>query len=209
MGRDTGPKCRLCRREGVKLFLKGARCYTDKCAMERRPQPPGMRPTRRWSKSSQYKIHLREKQKVKRIYRLREEQFRRYVELAKKRKGVTGDYLLQLLERRLDNVLYRANLANSRDQARQLITHGHIMVNGKPVDIPSFLVREGDVIAFREGSLSKPGIKAILEEAAARKSPLPSWLERTDTQVRVVGEPQPEEVGQDLQMNLIVEYYSR
>lgn len=209
MGRDTGPKCRLCRREGVKLFLKGERCFTDKCPMERRPHPPGLRPTRHWSKSSQYKIHLREKQKVKRLYRLREEQFRRYVELAKKRKGVTGEYLLQLLERRLDNVVYRGGLATSRDQARQLITHGHIMVNDQPVDIPSYLTREGDVVAIRESSLNKPGVKEILDLAAQRRSPIPSWLERTDAQVRVLSLPNPEEVGHDLQMNLVVEYYSR
>jgi len=209
MGRDTGPKCKLCRREGEKLFLKGAKCYTDKCPMERRPHPPGMRGHRRWRRNSQYAIHLREKQKARRIYRLREEQFRRYVELAKKKKGTTGDYLIQLLERRLDNVVYRAGLASSRDQARQLIRHGHLAVNGRKVDIPSYLTREGDLIAIKENSQGKRGVKEILAEAAARKGPVPSWLEREDGQVRVIGWPDPAEVEQTIQTNLIVEFYSR
>jgi small subunit ribosomal protein S4 len=209
MGRDTGPKCKLCRREGEKLFLKGAKCYTDRCPMERRPHPPGMRGRRRWSKKSQYAIHLREKQKAKRIYRVREEQFRRYVEMAKKKKGTTGDYLIQLLERRLDNVVYRAGLSSSRDQARQLIRHGHLMVNDRKVDIPSYLTREGDVIAIRENSQGKRGVKEILTEAAARKGPIPSWLEREDGRVRVVGWPDPAEVEHTIQTNLIVEFYSR
>ncbi|MFQ6090450.1 MAG: 30S ribosomal protein S4, partial [Candidatus Bipolaricaulia bacterium] len=194
MGRDTGPKCKLCRREGEKLFLKGAKCYTDKCPMERRPHPPGMRGRRRWRRSSQYAIHLREKQKARRIYRVREEQFRRYVELAKKRKGTTGDYLIQLLERRLDNAVYRAGLANSRDQARQLIRHGPCTVNDRKVDIPSYSVREGDAIAIKENSQGKRGVKEILAEAAERKGPIPSWLEREDSRVQVVGWPDPAEV---------------
>jgi len=208
MGRDTGPKCKLCRREGEKLFLKGAKCYTDRCPMERRPHPPGQRGRRRWSKLSQYAIHLREKQKARRIYRVREEQFRRYVELAKKKKGVTGDFLIQLLERRLDNVVYRAGLANSRDQARQLIRHGHLEVNDRKVDIPSYLTKEGDVIAIRGNSQGKRGVKEILEEAA-RRGPIPSWLKREDSRVRVVGPPDPAEVEQTIQTNLIVEFYSR
>jgi small subunit ribosomal protein S4 len=209
MGRDTGPKCRACRREGEKLFLKGLKCYTEKCPLERRNYPPGMRARRRFGKASQYAIHLREKQKAKRIYRLREEQFRRYVELAKKRKGVTGDYLIQLLERRLDNVVYRAGFASSRDQARQLVRHGHFLVNDRKVDIPSYLLEEGDVVSIREGSLGKRGIKALLAEMAERKGPLPSWLQREDGRVRMIAWPDPAEVEQTIQAHLIVEYYSR
>jgi small subunit ribosomal protein S4 len=209
MGRDTEAKCRDCRREGEKLFLKGLKCYTDKCPVERRSYPPGMRGRRRFGKASQYAVHLREKQKVRRIYRLREEQFRRYVELAKKRKGVTGDYLLQLLERRLDNVVYRAGFTNSRNQARQLIRHGHFSVNEQKVDIPSYLIKEGDAIALREGSLGKRGIKELLAAMAEQKGSLPSWLERGDGRVRVVSWPDPAEVEQTIQANLIVEYYSR
>ncbi len=209
MGRDTGPKCRLCRREGEKLFLKGEKCYTDKCAVERRSYPPGIRGRRRWRKSSQYAVHLREKQKARRIYRLREEQFRRYVERAKKKKGTTGDYLIQLLEGRLDNVVYRSGLSNTRDQARQLIRHGHLLVNDRKVDIPSYSVREGDVIALKESSQGKRGIKEVLAETGDRKTPIPSWLEREDGGVRVVGWPAPAEVEQTIQTNLIVEFYSR
>lgn len=208
MGRDTGPKCKLCRREGEKLFIKGLKCYTDKCPLERRPTPPGMR-GRRWTKLSQYAIHLREKQKVRRIYRIREEQFRRYVEMAKKQKGVTGDYLIQLLESRLDNVVYRAGFAASRDQARQLIRHGHFLVNDRKVDIPSYLTKEGDVISLREGSQGKKGIKEILATMEEQKGRLPSWLSREDSRVRVISRPNPAEVEQTIQTNLIVEYYSR
>lgn len=209
MGRDTEAKCRACRREGEKLFLKGLKCYTDKCPAERRGHPPGMRGRRRLGKASQYAIHLREKQKARRIYRLREEQFRRYVELAKKKKGVTGDYLIQLLERRLDNVVYRAGFTNSRNQARQLIRHGHFAVNDQKVDIPSYLTREGDVITLAEGSLGKRGIKELLGAMAEQKGSLPSWLERQDGRVRVVSWPDPAEAEQTIQASLIVEYYSR
>jgi len=160
-----------------------------------------------WGRMSQYGLRLREKQKLKRIYGVRERQFRRYVELAKKVKGVTGDALLQLLERRLDNVLYRGGLASSRDQARQLINHGHVWVNGRRVDIPSFLTRPGDVIAFKEGALGKKGIQAILSENDGRTTV--SWLERQDGQIRVLDYPKPDEVEQDLKMNLVVEFYSR
>lgn len=209
MGRDIGPKCKLCRREGEKLFLKGERCYTDRCPVARRPYPPGERGRRRWSKSSQYAMHLREKQKLRRIYRIREEQFKRYVEQAKKKKEITGDYLLQLLERRLDNVVYRAGLSSSRDQARQLIKHGHFMLNGRSMDIPSYSTKEGDIIALKESSHTKRGVKEIMARSEERKAPVPSWLEREDMQIRVVGWPDPAEVEQSLQMNLIVEFYSR
>jgi small subunit ribosomal protein S4 len=206
MGRYIGPKCKLCRREGQKLFLKGQKCYSEKCAVSRRNYPPG---THRggWGRASQYSLRLREKQKMKRIYGLRERQFRRYMELAKKVKGVTGDVLLELLERRLDSVLYRGGLASSRNQARQLVSHGHVWVNGRRVDIPSFLVRPGDVVTFKENARAKKGIQAILGENSGRTAP--SWLERQNGQLRVLDRPKTDEIEQDIQMNLIVEFYSR
>lgn len=206
MGRYTGAKCKLCRREGGKLFLKGQKCYSDKCPVSRRRYPPGMH-RGRFGRMSQYGIHLREKQKVKRIYGLRERQFRVYVEVAKKVKGVTGDFLLQLLERRLDSSLYRGGLASSRDQARQLINHGHVWVNGRRVDVPSYLVRPGDAIEFKENSQGKQGIKAILGENSKRE--IPSWLERQNGRLQVLENPITDEIEQDLKMNLIVEFYSR
>lgn len=207
MGRYTGPKCRLCRREGEKLFLKGAKCYSDKCPVTKRRFPPGTQQSRRRRRMSQYGLRLREKQKVRRIYGIRERQFRQYVETAQKFQGVTGDMLLRLLERRLDNSLYRGGLASSRDQARQLVNHGHVWVNGRRVDIPSFLVKPGDAIEFKENSQGKKGIKAIMEEN--NKSDVPEWLERTNGQLRVLEQPITDEIQQDLEMNLIVEYYSR
>ncbi|MCS6936742.1 MAG: 30S ribosomal protein S4 [Candidatus Bipolaricaulota bacterium] len=206
MGRYTEAKCRLCRREGEKLFLKGEKCYTEKCPVERRPYAPGMHAAK-VGRLSQYGIHLREKQKAKRIYGLREEQFRRYVERAKRVKGVTGDFLLELLERRLDNVVYRAGLATSRAQARQLVTHGHFMVNERSVNIPSFLVRPGDIIELKPNAYAKPGIKALLE-AKPRQS-VPAWLERRDGRVQVLDRPKVDQLEHKLQMHLIVEYYSR
>jgi len=207
MGRYTGAKCRLCRREGEKLFLKGAKCYSDKCPVTRRRFPPGTQQSRRRRRMSQYGLRLREKQKVRRIYGVRERQFRQYVETAQKFQGVTGDMLLTLLERRLDNSLYRGGLASSRDQARQLVNHGHVWVNGRRVDIPSFLVKPGDAIEFKENSRGKKGVKAIVEENS--KSDVPEWLERTNGQLRVLEQPITDEIQQDLKMNLIVEYYSR
>lgn len=206
MGRYTGPKCRLCRREGVKLFLKGAKCFTEKCPVEKRPYPPGM--NRSWSKASLYSMQLREKQKAKRIYGIREEQFKRYVERAKRKKGITGLFLLELLERRLDNVVYRGGFAASRDQARQLVTHGHFLVNDRGVSIPSYLVRPGDVIRLKEAALGKVGVKAMIE--ANREKPVPSWLSREDAQIKVLDKPRvEEEAEQALQTHLIVEFYSR
>ena len=147
MARYTGPVCRLCRREGMKLFLKGERCYTEKCAIEKRNMPPGQHGKLRKAKIVGYGLQLREKQKVKRIYGVLEDQFRGYFEEAERTRGITGVTLLQLLERRLDNVVYRLGLATSRPQARQLVRHGHFLVNGKKVDIPSYSVREGDTVA--------------------------------------------------------------
>ena len=149
MARYTGPVCRLCRREGMKLFLKGERCYTEKCAIEKRNFAPGQHGKTRKAKLAGYGVQLREKQKVKRIYGVLEDQFRRYFEQAERMRGITGETLLQLLERRLDNVAYRLGLATSRPQARQLVRHGHLTVNGRKVDIPSFSVKPGDVVALR------------------------------------------------------------
>ncbi len=152
MARYNGPVCRLCRREGMKLFLKGERCYTEKCAIEKRNVPPGQHGRSRKAKMVGYGIQLREKQKVKRIYGVLEDQFRRYFEQAERTRGITGETLLQLLERRLDNAVYRLGFATSRPQARQLVRHGHFLVNGKKVDIPSYSVKVGDVVTVRETS---------------------------------------------------------
>ena len=156
MARYIGPVCRLCRREGMKLFLKGERCYTEKCAIEKRNFAPGQHGKTRKSKLAGYGVQLREKQKVKRIYGVLEDQFRRYFEQAERTRGITGETLLQLLERRLDNVAYRLGLATSRPQARQLVRHGHLTVNGRKVDIPSFSVKPGDVVACGESSRKVP-----------------------------------------------------
>ena len=157
MARYNGPVCRLCRREGMKLFLKGERCYTEKCAIEKRNMPPGQHGRLRKAKMVGYGVQLREKQKVKRIYGVLEDQFRRYFEQAERtRGGITGETLLQLLERRLDNAVYRMGLATSRAQARQLVRHGHFLVNGKRVDVPSYSLKSGDTVIIREGSRAEP-----------------------------------------------------
>ena len=150
MARYNGPVCRLCRREGMKLFLKGERCYTEKCAIEKRNMPPGQHGRLRKAKMVGYGVQLREKQKVKRIYGVLEDQFRRYFEQAERTRGITGETLLQLLERRLDNAVYRLGFATSRPQARQLVRHGHFLVNGKKVDMPSYSLKSGDMVAVRE-----------------------------------------------------------
>ena len=157
MARYTGPVCRLCRREGMKLFLKGERCYTEKCGIEKRNMPPGQHGRRRASKMQGYGVQLREKQKVKRIYGVLEDQFRRYFEMADRTRGITGVTLLQLLERRLDNAVYRMGFATSRSQARQLVRHGHFLVNGKKVDIPSYSLKAGDVVSVRQTSRENAG----------------------------------------------------
>ena len=208
MARYRGPVCRLCRREGVKLFLKGDRCYTDKCAMERRPYPPGQHGQMR-RKKTEYALLLREKQKLKRIYGVLEKQFRRYFEEAERQKGVTGENLLILLERRLDNVIYRMGFANSRNQARQLVRHGHVLVNGKKVDIPSYLVDVGDEIAIREKSREIPFIKEAMESVSRRG--IPSWLEvdPDNFKGKVKALPTREEIAIPVQEQLIVEFYSK
>jgi len=207
MGRDTKAKCKKCRREGEKLFLKGDRCYTQSCAVTRRNAPPGERPRKRRPRRSQYLLHLREKQKARRIYGVREAQFRNYVVQAKRRKGVTGEALLTLLEQRFDNTLYRAGFAASRAQARQLIGHGHFQLNGRAMGIPSVLLREGDIVAVKEGRRDR--VKAIVEANKDREAP--SWLEKNleMMQFQVVAPPNLEETGQTIAADLIVEFYSR
>ncbi|NOX45130.1 MAG: 30S ribosomal protein S4 [Caldiserica bacterium] len=207
MGRYTGPRCRLCRREGTKLFLKGDRCYSDKCAMNRRSYPPGQHGRYR-RRLTGYAIRLREKQKLKRIYGVREEQFRRYVEEAQKVKGRTGTALLKILEERLDNVVYRAGFAVSRAQARQLVSHGHFLVNGRVTDIPSYRVEPGDVIEVKPQSRDK--LRELIKEAAEKRN-VPSWLSRDleNLRIQVNSEPAEEDLDKSIDTNLIVEFYSR
>ncbi|WP_461833698.1 30S ribosomal protein S4 [Desulfothermus sp.] len=208
MARYTGPKCRLCRREGTKLFLRGDRCYTDKCAYERRPYAPGQHGRRR-KKSSNYEIQLREKQKVRRLYGILEKQFRKYFEIAEAKKGVTGTNLLRILELRLDNVVYRLGFANSRNQARQLVKHGHFLVNGRKVDIPSYQVKVNDVVEVREKSRKIPIIQEA-QEVVARRG-VPQWLELDAANFKgiVKALPEREDITFPINENLIVELYSK
>ena len=206
MSRYTGPVCKICRREGMKLFEKGEKCYTEKCGVEKRNYPPGVHvETRR--KVTEYGIRLREKQKVKRMYGLSENQFKRWFAMAEKAKGVTGTNLLVFLERRLDNMVYRLGLAVSRKEARQLVSHTHVTVNGKTVDIPSYLVKEGDEIAIRHKNL--PSVKDALESVVRRG--LPSWLEleKEAMKGKVKLLPTREDISIPIKEQLIVEYYSR
>ena len=209
MARYTGPVCRLCRREGMKLFLKGERCYTEKCAIEKRNLPPGQHGKLRKAKVVGYGLQLREKQKVKRIYGVLENQFRRYFEMADRTRGITGETLLQLLERRLDNVLYRLGLATSRAQARQLARHGHFTVNGRKVDIPSYSAKPGDVIGVRAGSVENPAIQHALEEVKGRG--VPEWLSFDPGTMsgRIASLPTREQINLPVQEQLIVELYSK
>jgi small subunit ribosomal protein S4 len=207
MARYIGPVCRLCRREGMKLYLKGERCYTEKCAIEKRNVPPGQHGRSRKAKLVGYGVQLREKQKVKRTYGVLENQFRRYFEAADRQKGVTGLLLLQSLERRLDNVVYRLGFATSRPQARQLVRHGHFTVNGKMVDIPSFAVRPGDTIAVRGTSNQNPTIQHALEEVKGRG--IPEWLAADGLAGRVSQLPTREQINLPVQEQLIVELYSK
>ncbi|MEW8998183.1 MAG: 30S ribosomal protein S4 [Thermoanaerobacter sp.] len=206
MGRYTGPTCRLCRREGMKLYLKGDKCYTDKCPFARRGYAPGQHGQEK-KKLTNYGMQLREKQKLKRYYGVLERQFERLYEEAERMKGITGENLLQLLERRLDNVVFRLGFAASRPQARQLVSHGHIEVNSKKVDIPSFLVKPGDVISVREKSRSMELIKNNLEVSRN----VPDWLElnKDAFEGRVVSLPRREHIDLPIQEHLIVELYSK
>ena len=209
MARYTDASCRLCRREGQKLFLKGTRCYTDKCAVARRAQAPGQHGAKK-KKLSEYGVQLREKQKAKAFYGVLESQFRKYFEEAARSKGVTGTRLLQILESRLDNVVYRLGLATSRAQARQLVRHGHFQVNGVKVNIPSYLTKVGDVIKVKEASSNGAIFKEIVE-ANENGRPVPTWLE-TDLQNRtgkIMALPSREEIDLPVQEHLIVELYSK
>jgi small subunit ribosomal protein S4 len=208
MARYNGPVCRLCRREGMKLFLKGERCYTEKCAIEKRNMPPGQHGRLRKAKMVGYGVQLREKQKVKRIYGVLEDQFRRYFEMAERTRGITGETLLQLLERRLDNAVYRLGLATSRPQARQLVRHGHFLVNGKKVDIPSYLLKSGDSIGVRETSKQNATILHATEEVKGRG--IPQWLQQEgELGGKVVSMPTREQINLPVQEQLIVELYSK
>jgi small subunit ribosomal protein S4 len=209
MARYIGPVCRLCRREGMKLFLKGERCYTDKCAIEKRNVPPGQHGRSRRAKMVGYGVQLREKQKVKRTYGVLENQFRRYFEAADRQKGITGQLLLQMLERRLDNVVYRLGFATSRPQARQLVRHGHFAVNGKKVDVPSYSVRLGDVVAVRAASAENPAIQHAMEEVKGRG--IPEWLlfDPAARSGRISSLPTREQINLPAQEQLIVELYSK
>ncbi|VBB04863.1 ribosomal protein s4 signature [Lucifera butyrica] len=208
MARYIGPVCRQCRREGVKLYLKGDRCYSDKCAFSKRGYAPGQHGQGR-KKVSEYGIQLREKQKARRIYGVLERQFRAYFDKAERQKGVTGENLLVLLERRLDNVVYRLGFANSRTQARQLVRHGHFTVNGRKVNIPSYLIKAGDVIQVPESSKESPLIKEIAEGLSQKTTP--AWLEMSaqDMNGKVVRYPTREEIDIPIQEHLIIELYSR
>ncbi len=208
MARYTDSVCKLCRREGQKLFLKGSRCYTDKCAVTRRAYAPGQHGQGR-KKTSEYGLQLRAKQTAKRYYGVLESQFLKYYEMATKKEGKTGEELLILLERRLDNVVYRLGWANSRAEARQLVVHGHFTVNGGRVDIPSFLVKPGDMVSIRDKSRKSEKIKAVLEQNASR--PVPKWLEvnRETLEGKILALPTRDEIDLSVDETLIVELYSK
>ena len=208
MARYTDEQCRICRREGQKLFLKGSRCYSDKCSISRRNYAPGQHGQKR-AKLSEYGTQLREKQKTKSYYGVGEKQFRGYFEMASNKKGITGENLLQILESRLDNVVYRLGFGASRAQARQLVNHGQFAVNGQRVDIPSYLVKAGDVITVRENKKENGAIKANIEANLAR--PVPAWLELNNETLsgKVVRLASREDVDIPVEEHLIVELYSK
>lgn len=209
MGRYTESVCRQCRREGEKLYLKGDRCYSDKCAIERRPYAPGVHGQGRRQKLSEYGIQLREKQRTKRIYGVQEKQFRNYFAKADRQRGITGENLLVLLERRLDNVVYRLGFASSRKEARQLVNHGHFTLNGKKASIPSILVKVGDVIQVRESSKESPKFQELKEQAAYKT--VPEWLsaDAENMSGTVLSYPTREQIDTPVKEQLIVELYSR
>jgi small subunit ribosomal protein S4 len=208
MARYTDSVCRICRREGAKLFLKGTRCYTKKCAFERRPSPPGQHGVRR-RKVGEYGLQLREKQKVRKTYGVLERQFRNYFRAASKHTGVTGEYLLRTLELRFDNVVYRAGFAPSRASARQLVAHGHLAVNGRPTDIPSYQLKAGDKIEVREARRAREPFKVAKE--TLRNHQGPEWLtiDPATLSATIVTPPSRDQMPLDLNEQLVVEYYSR
>lgn len=208
MARYTGAVCRQCRREGQKLFLKGERCYTDKCAVTRRAYAPGQHGQGR-KKASEYGIQLRAKQKARRFYGVLEGQFARYFDIAERKPGMTGENLLRILESRLDNVVYRCGFASSRKEARQLIRHGHYTVNGRRVNIPSYLLKASDVVCVARKSVSSDKIKSVVEANGSR--PSPKWLDvdRDKLEARVIELPNREDIDLDVEESLIVELYSK
>ncbi len=208
MARYTGPACRLCRREGKKLFLKGDRCYTEKCAFERRSYVPGQHGQGR-KKTSEYGLQLRAKQLTKRYYGVLENQFRHYYEMATHKQGITGENLLRILESRLDNIVYRLGWASSRAEARQLVVHGHFQINGKRVDIPSYLTKVGETISIAPASKDSAKIKAVLEATAAK--PIVRWLDldRDNLKAKVIDIPNREDIDLEVEETLIVELYSK
>ncbi|MFZ7132944.1 MAG: 30S ribosomal protein S4 [Eubacteriales bacterium] len=208
MARYTEASCRLCRRENMKLYLKGDRCYTGKCAIDRRSYAPGQHGQRK-QKLSGYGIQLREKQKAKRIYGILEKQFRKYFEMAENKKGITGDNLLQILETRLDNVVYRLGLATSRKEARQLVLHEHFTVNGQKVNIPSYLVSEGDIVKVKDKSKKSAKFKEVVESTSSKN--MPKWLEVDFEKLegKVIALPTREDIDLEIEDHLIVELYSR
>lgn len=208
MARYTGPVCRLCRREGEKLFLKGERCYSDKCSIDRRAYAPGQHGQGR-KKNSEYGLQLRAKQKARRYYGVNEVQFRHYFEVAERKAGVTGENMLRILESRLDNVVYRIGLASSRAEARQLVGHGHFEVNGHRVDIASYLVKAGDVITVCEKSRGNEKVKAVAEANSSR--PVPTWIDanRETMEAKIINLPERDMIDAPIEEQLIVEFYSR
>ncbi|MBR5271967.1 MAG: 30S ribosomal protein S4 [Clostridia bacterium] len=208
MARYTGPVCKLCRREGKKLFLKGERCYTGKCSIDRRAYAPGQHGQSR-KKASEYGIQLRAKQQARRYYGIPEGQFYKYFLMAESRQGVTGENLLRICESRLDNIVYQLGWANSRADARQLVVHGHFQVNGKKVDIPSYLTRVGEVVSIRDKSKDSAKIKEVLEANASR--PVPAWLDKNADacEAKIVKMPEREEIAVPVEEHLIVEFYSK
>lgn len=208
MARYIGPVCKLCRRENTKLYFKGDRCFSDKCSYDRRPYPPGQHGQGR-IKFSEYGVRLREKQKVRRMYGLLEKQYRRYFDLADRQRGVTGENLLRLLERRLDNVTFRLGFGATRSESRQLVRHSHFLVNGKRVNIPSYLVKAGDVVTVRERSKKIKRIQEAMETIERRGTP--AWLEMDPKELTgtVKAMPSREDISAQIQEQLIVEFYSR
>ncbi len=208
MARYTGAVCRLCRREGQKLFLKGERCYSEKCSVGLRGYAPGQHGQGR-KKSSEYGMQLRAKQTARRFYGVQENQFHHYFEIAERKQGITGDNLLRILESRLDNVVYRVGFASSRAEARQLVGHGHFEVNGSRVDIASYLLKAGDVVSICEKSRSSEKIKAVVEANSAR--PVPEWIDvdREKLTAKVIALPTREQIEAPVDEQLIVEYYSK
>lgn len=212
MSKYIGPVCRLCRREGEKLYLKGSRCLTPKCAFERRGYAPGQHGKEgqmKRSRTSDFATQLREKQKARRVYGVLEAQFHRYYEQAIRSRGLTGEVMLQLLERRLDNVVFRLGFAENRAQARVLVTHGHFNVNGRRTDVPSMVLKPGDVVEVREGSRGRTYFKALADQAETRNTPI--WLSRDGAHLsgKVLQVPSRQDIDANLNEQLIVEYYSR